>query len=330
MYQTQDTPTYFIHPLADFSFKRIFGTENNKELLIAFLNKTLSTDTGVITEITYLPQEQIGNSQFEKDVIFDIYCTNQSGDHFIIEMQRSKQHFFANRVISYVCRAVSNSLRRGDRRYNFPTVYSVNLLDFQPEVFPEEEEYFWKVMLKDDRNRIFSRKMLIFFFKLSNFAAQSMEKQKHFENDMVKWLYYLKNIQNMSEQDLKDEPDPIFRKLLEQCKYSNLNNMEQEEYKKSLLEYEGIRDAIECAREDAAKENFEQGLKQGLEKGREQGLEKGREEGFEKGIAKGREKGREEGEAKAKFAMAKSLLEQGVDIEIITKATGLTAEEISR
>ena len=110
---TKDFEPYYICPLTDFSFKRIFGTESNKELLIAFLNQTLSSDTGIITDITYLPQEQIGNSQFEKDVIFDIYCTNQGGDHFIIEMQRSKQHFFSNRVISYVCRAVSNSIRRG-------------------------------------------------------------------------------------------------------------------------------------------------------------------------------------------------------------------------
>ena len=304
MYQLQDNTTYFIYPLADFSFKRIFGTENNKELLIAFLNQTLSTDTGVITDVSYLPQEQIGNSQFEKDVIFDIYCTNQSGDHFIIEMQRSKQHFFTNRVISYVSRAISSSLRRGDRHYNFPTVYSVNLLDFQPDVFPENEEYFWKVMLKDNANRIFSKKLLLFFFKLSNFAAQSKERRKDFENGMVKWLYYLKNIQDMGEQDLENEEDPIFRKLLEECKYSNLNNMEQEEYRKSLLEYEGIRDAIECAREDAAKENFEQGLQQG------------------------RAEGKAEGRAEEKLAMAKSMLEKNIDIDLIISITGLTAEEI--
>ena len=217
-------------------------------------------------------------------------------------------YFFVNRVISYVSRAISNSLRRGDRHYNFPTVYSVNLLDFRPDEFPENDEYFWKVMLKDNANRIFSRKLLIFFFKLSNFAAQSTEKREHFENGMVKWLYYLKNIQNMGEQDMEKEEDPIFKKLLEECKYSNLNNMEQEEYKKSLLEYEGIRDAIECAREDAARENFEQGLQQG------------RTEGLAEGEAKGR--------AEEKLAMAKLFLEQGVDIEIITKTTGLTAEEV--
>lgn len=312
MYQPQDNTTYFIYPLADFSFKRIFGTENNKELLIAFLNQTLSSDTGVIADISYLPQEQIGNSQFEKDVIFDIYCTSQSGDHFIIEMQRSKQHFFTNRVISYVSRAISNSLRKGDRHYNFPTVYSVNLLDFQPDVFPENEEYFWKVMLKDNANRIFSKKLLLFFFKLSNFAAQSTVKRESFENGMVKWLYYLKNIQNMSEQDLENEEDPVFKKLLEECKYSNLNNMEQEEYRKSLLEYEGIRDAIECAREDAAKENFECGMQQGLQQGR----------------VEGRVEGREEGETKAKLSIAKSMLEKGFDIDTIISITGLTEEEI--
>lgn len=320
MTQTQEYTTYYIYPMADFGFKRIFGIESNKDLLMAFLNKTLSEDTGIITDLTYLQQEQIGNSQFEKDVIFDIYCTNQNGDHFIIEMQRSKQHFFTNRIISYVSRAISRSLRKGDFHYKIPTVYSVNLLDFQPDMFPEKDKFFWRVMLKDDGNRIFSKKILLFFFKLSNFAAQPNEKRTSFENDMVKWLYYLKNIQNMDEQDLENEKDPIFRKLLEQCKYSNLDNMEQEEYKKSLLEYEGIKDAIACAREDAAKENFEQGLEQGLRRGREEG----REEGLQKGLAEGIEKGRQE----MLIQMARKMLHFGVPIADIIRETGLDEKAI--
>ena len=109
------------------------------------------------------------------------------------------------------------------------------------------KKYFWKVRLKDDAKRIFSRKLWLFFFKLSNFVAQPTESRKHFESGMVKWPYHLKNIQNMSEQDLKNEEEPVFWKLLEVCQYSNSNNMEQEEYRKSLWENEGIRDAIECA-----------------------------------------------------------------------------------
>ena len=285
-----------INPLCDFGFKRIFGTEENKPLLMAFLNTIVSSDTGVITDLQYLPQEQIGNHEFEKDVIFDIYCTNSQGDHFIIEMQRSKQHFFANRVITYMSRVISKMLPQGDRRYGIPKVYSINILDFQPDMFPEKEKYVWKVMLKDDSNRIFSDRMLLYFFKLSNFAAQTTEKRQCFENELEKWLYYLKNIQNMDEQDYQNEHDPVFRQLLKQCSYSNLNDMEQEEYKKSLLDYEGIRDAVACARED--------GIAEGIEKGMEKGVEKGIQQ------------------------VALQMLSIGLDISTVAKATGLPESEI--
>lgn len=117
---------------------------------------------------------------------------------------------------------------------------------------------------------------------------------------MEKWLYYLKNIQDMNENDLQREQDPVFRRMMELCKYSNLNDMEQEEYKQSLLDYEGVRDAVECARED------------------------GREEGMEKGLELGREEGRED----EKRSIAKKMLSLGVDMSTIRATTGLTEEEI--
>jgi len=292
------TKSYFICPLVDFTFKRLFGTENNKNLLIEFLNTTISADTGVIKDIQYMSQELVGQNESEKNVIFDIFCTNQNGDKFIIEMQRSMQHYFANRTISYVSRAISNSLRKGDKSYNIPTVYSINLLDFQPDMFADKNKYFWKVMLKDEENGVFSKKIVLYFFKLSNFAAQSLERRKCFEKQMDKWLYYLKNIQNMEEKDLQNEQDPVFRQLLEQCTYSKLNEMEQEKYNRDLLDYEGIKDAVEYAREE------------------------GREEGIAAGIEVGRV------EEKKKTAL--KLLSLGIDIPTAVAITGLSEIEIIR
>lgn len=301
--ENQENPIY-ICPLVDFTFKRLFGTEQNKSLLIAFLNNTISSDTGVITDLQYLQQEQIGQFEGEKNVIFDIYCTNQQGDRFIIEMQRSKQHFFANRTIAYVGRAISNGLRKGDRTYAIPAIYSINLLDFQPNMFPNKDEYMWQVKFKDNENRIFSEKVVLYFFKLSNFAAQPKEKRQRFENQIEKWLYYLKNIQNMDVEDFQNEKDPVFRQLLEQCQYSKLNDMEQEDYKKSLLEYVGIRDAVECARED------------------------GQEEGYNKGLKEGRKEGREEGREEERRQVALKLLSLGMDRSTIKEITGLNDKEL--
>ena len=143
---------------------------------------------------------------------------------------------------------------------------------------------------------------MFFFVELTKFAAQI--NREGFKDEMSKWLYLLKNIGQMDEQDSRQESD-IFRKFYETCRMSKLTTMEKEEYTKSVLEYEDVQDALDYMRKSSLKE------------------------GFEKGLAEGEAKGKAEGKAEAKLAMAKLLLKQGVDIDIITRTTGLTAEEIN-
>jgi len=160
-----------INPLCDFGFKRMFGTEENKDVLLNFLNSTISHQVGYINNIEYLNPEKLGSLPSEKHVIYDIYCTNQAGDNFIIEMQRGKQNHFTNRIISYVARAISQSIERGDRLYQFPNIYSFNLLDFNANEFQGRDRFFWTIHLKDDDQKIFSRKITMFFIELRKFAA---------------------------------------------------------------------------------------------------------------------------------------------------------------
>lgn len=68
----------FINPFSDFGFKKLFGEENNKELLIDFLNELLY-DRQHITDITYLKNKQLPNSPLDRRAIFDLYCLNEKG-----------------------------------------------------------------------------------------------------------------------------------------------------------------------------------------------------------------------------------------------------------
>ena len=147
---------------------------------------------------------------------------------------------------------------------------------------------------------------MFFFVELTKFAAQI--NREGFKDEMSKWLYLLKNIGQMDEQDSTQESD-IFRKFYETCRMSKLTTMEKEEYTKSVLEYEDVQDALDYMRKTSLKEGFEKGLAEGEAKGKAEGLAKGK--------------------AEAKLTMAKLLLKQGVDIDIITRTTGLTAEEIN-
>ena len=82
-------PGRYIDPLVDFAFKKIFGSEPNKDLLIAFLNDVFR-GRKYIADLTYNQNEHHGGSTTEGVAIFDLYCTGSDGEKFIIEMQRGR------------------------------------------------------------------------------------------------------------------------------------------------------------------------------------------------------------------------------------------------
>lgn len=189
--------------------------------------------------------------------------------------------------------------------YEFPNIYSLNLLDFNAHEFENSDRFFWNINLKDDDNKIFSKKITITFIELRKFAAQVKEVPK--EDEKQQWLYLLKNMQSIQRDSLPSS-NPIFDRVFNMCNYANFSNMEKEAYRKSVLEYEDVQDAVACAREDGMTE----GYKQGVEKGREEGISKGIEQGIEKGI----------------LQVACQMLSMGVDVSTIAKATGLSETEL--
>jgi len=88
----------YIDIFTDFGFKKIFGTEPNKQLLIDFLN-TLIKDRGKIISLTYLKNEQLGRSEVDRKAIFDVYCESERGEKFIVELQKAKQNYFRDRAL---------------------------------------------------------------------------------------------------------------------------------------------------------------------------------------------------------------------------------------
>lgn len=95
-----DNQERFINPFTDFGFKKLFVTEFNKELLIDFLNQVLG-DRERIHDLTYLNTENLGSTATDRKAIFDLYCENEKGERFIIEMQNVEQQYFKDRSIFY-------------------------------------------------------------------------------------------------------------------------------------------------------------------------------------------------------------------------------------
>ena len=89
----------YINPLTDFGFKKLFGTEVNKELLIDFLNEILPDKK--IKNLSYSSEENQGLTELDRKAIFDLYCIGNNGERFIVEMQKAKQNYFKDRSIFY-------------------------------------------------------------------------------------------------------------------------------------------------------------------------------------------------------------------------------------
>ena len=295
----ENKPKY-LNLLTDFGFKKMFG-EKNKKFLIAFLNSILAERVGTIEDLTYLNTEQLGENPKEKKMVYDIYCQTSDNEHIIVELQIGGQSYYGERAFTYVSRLVSKEAKRGERKYHIPPIYSINILDFRMTVFHDKSNYFWEIQLKDQKNRVFLPQIKFFFIELCTFAR--LFKKPEYKESLHRWLYIIKN---MGEENMQECPfdDPIFQDFFEQGKVDKLTTMEKEDYAKSILEYREVQDTIEYEREHA----------------RAEGLAKGKAEGLAEGEAKGK--------AEAKLEMAKLLLAQGVDIGVIVKTTGLTAEDI--
>jgi len=89
----------YINPFTDFGFKKIFGEEASKPLLIDFLTSLLP-ETNIV-DLTFKPKDKLGNAADDRKAVYDIYCENSNGEKIIVELQKAKQKYFKDRTIYY-------------------------------------------------------------------------------------------------------------------------------------------------------------------------------------------------------------------------------------
>jgi len=126
----------YVNPFTDFGFKKLFGSEPNKDLLIDFLNELLKTKEK-IKDLTYKKTEHLGSTDTDRKAIFDLYCENERGEKFIVELQKVKQQFFKDRSLYYATFPIQEQAQKGDWNYELKAVYCVGILDF---VFDDKDK----------------------------------------------------------------------------------------------------------------------------------------------------------------------------------------------
>lgn len=282
----------YIDPLTDFGFKRIFGTYENRKFLISFLNDLLDIEDKIVS-IEYKNLEKLGCLSSDRKTIYDIYCTDEKNNNFIVELQRAKQKYFKDRSIYYTTFPIQEQSKHGDWDYKLKQVYFVGILDFtfkdaRLKENQKDTKYLTKVDLKDDNNEVFYDKLSYYFLEMPKFKKQEKDLSNHLEM----WLYYLTHLEQLAEIPQVLKTDDLIREAFDLAEFLAMSKDEQFVYQMDLKTRLDNKNAIDYAEE--------------------------------KGIKKGKEMGIKEG----KFEVAKSLLQQNVDINLIIKSTGLTTEEI--
>jgi len=284
----------YINPLTDFGFKRIFGTEFNKELLISFLNALFEGEQEV-EDVSFLNSEVFGANEVARKAIFDVYCETIDGGKFIVEMQNAYQEFFKDRSIYYSSFPINQQGRKGDWNYQLQPVYTIGILNFSlPEDKHNPSSLYREVKLMDiNTHEVFYDKLTYLYIELEKFDKTESE----LETMLDKWLFVLKNLSNLMSRPERLQ-ERVFTKLFEAAEIARFDSNELRSYEQSINAYRDIKNSIDTASKD--------------------------------GFTKGKAEGLAEGKAKGIRTTAHNLKQMGLDVYQISKATGLSIEEIKQ
>lgn len=304
----------FINPHTDFGFKYLFGREETKKFLISFLNEILKGERR-ISELEFMNKERVPRSYDDRTILYDILCRSDSGEEFIVEMQRKDEGNFKDRCIYYESSLIATQGERGrDWNFSLVPVYIIVLMEFN--ITKEEKLLRRDVGLMDMMtNELFSDKFRMIFINLNAMDKLEVECDNNFE----RWIYILKNMDRLKEIPYKEVSD-MWADFEVVADIGSMDREERRDYESSLNSYRVLLSAFE----KSAEEGRAEGLEKGRAEGRAEGLEKGRAEGLAEGLAKGVEQGKLE-ELKR---IAQNMKLMGLDERAISEITGLSAEQI--
>ena len=280
----------YIDLMVDWSFKRVFGTEVNKDIHIEFLKVIFPQFA--ITDITYIPTEQLGIMEDDRKAIFDVLCKTEDGKTFLVEMQRGAQKHFFERALYYTSFPIMKQGKKaiakeeegaGPWDFSLDGVFFLGILDFEYEQ-DEMTEHRYQLLETTTLKRM-TDKLEFVFVEVAKFNKGEDE----LETDLDKWLYLLKNMSTLLERPAALR-DRVFGRLFDVAEYARLDDEERKNYVESM---------------NTARDTYNQ-IDFALNKGIGIGLEK-----------------------KA-YEIARRMIAKGLDVDTIAELTGLTKEDIAK
>lgn len=241
----------YINPFTDFGFKKIFGEEASKPLLIDFLNALLP-EQAQIKDLSFKNTEQLGIIEDARKAIFDIYCENELGEKFIVELQKARQNYFKERTVYYSTFPIREQAEKGVWNYNLKAVYCVGILDFTFDDYesePEKSEVVHTIKLKNQNGKVFYDKLTYIYLEMPNFSKAEVELTTRLDQ----WLYFIKHL-----EDFQTIPsifkDKVFKQAFETAELSKFGQAELDNYENSLKIYRDLKGVIDTAFDEGKNE----------------------------------------------------------------------------
>ena len=247
----------YISLLTDFGFKRIFGTDPNKELLVNFLNSLFDGEE-VIKDVKYLNSENVGDVYTERKAIFDVYCENEKGEKFIVEMQNAYQTYFKDRSLFYSTFPIREQAPKGsDWNFCLKKVYVVALLNYRmsDEAFDSSDTIHTIALMDTKTNKVFNAKLMFKYVEVGRFDKT--------DDELIllsdKWMYVLKNLSRLDNRP-SSLREKIFTKLFDAAAIARFTPTELREYEDSLKAYRDIKNSLDTAKEEGRAEGRAEGI----------------------------------------------------------------------
>ncbi|MDR2580650.1 MAG: Rpn family recombination-promoting nuclease/putative transposase [Fibromonadaceae bacterium] len=296
----------------DFTFKRVFASESEQSskflisLIESFLGEYLQAK---VKAVQLLPSERTGKGSKRRAAVFDLHCTDSNGNRFIIEMQLAKQDFFMGRMLFYVSATITGIVKKGKGyKFNLPRIFSLSFLNFEPDLENEADDLIYHIgltNLKHPRRRHGSIHFALVVLPRFKKALEQCE------TTLDLWLYLFKNLHKLDSIPARFRRSK-FRGVFDIAEISNFTESELRDYEAAMKEIDVYNATIAYAKREGVLEGFGRGEKAGFGRGVKQGFGEGDKAGFGRGMRQA----------------ASNFKSMGFSAAQISKATGLTREEV--
>ena len=285
----------FADLLDDEVFKLVFGRESTKDVMIEFLNQVIP-DRKII-DLEFIDKEMHPVERDAKGVVYDMFCKTDTGARIIVEVQRRKQPFYPERALYYSTFQIQRQVEAGADNYNFLPVYVINILNFKMDDAPSDVKTVYR-LYEEHSHALLTDRVTFIFIELPKFNKSIDE----LDGNILDGMYFC--FKNMGT--LKERPEvlkhQVFQKIFEVTEIYNMDEVTREKVIHKMTTERDLRNQIAYARQEAI------------------------DEGRAEGLAEGRADGRRE----ANLETALKFKQLGVDVMIISEATGLSLEEIEK